>query len=717
MVIVERRRTAPARWSVLAFCICVGLLSDGRPAQASTTCADILPDPAHLPHASRPIAVSDLAAIRDIGFSERPPRESPLGVSPSGDAVAFVLTRATPETNSYCQALVVLSLGPGARPTIVDRGGDPILEPINIRGLSFDYGYPAYARPIWSPDGEWIAYLKRQNGVTQAWRVRANGQDGQAVTRSDADIEHLAWSRDGRTLLVASRPGLRAAQQSIEQEGLRGYLLDDRLVPYAGSRPKVRLPVPYEVSSIVLDTEMVRPATSDERRSILAEVDGDLLSAKSPDGEQRAWTARSDPDNITSPITLWAQRPGSKPVRCSDRTCEGSSLGAGLYAMWWLPESGDLLFMRYEGWAGSRTALYRWKPGRVPYRVLSTDDALVGCVLAGGRLLCARESSTRPRRLVSIDPQSGSSRLLFDPNPEFDSLTLGKVERLHWRNDLGLEGFGDLVMPFDYRPGQKIPLIVVQYRSRGFLRGGTGDEFPIFPFAARGYAVLNVNNPAPFFTAARNGAVRTITQALTESSRNWSERRSVHSSLMAGIGVTIARGSVDPRRIGLTGLSDGAATLQYALVNEPGFFAAASASACCTEPTTMMIYGGTALADERKLWGFPPATRDGLEAWKPMSIALNAETVRTPLLMQLADNGYLLGLETFMALREKKRPVEMYVFPDEYHLKWQSAHRRAIYDRNLQWFDFWLLGREDRDPVDPEQYVRWRAMKAAQAME
>jgi hypothetical protein len=56
----------------------------------------------------------------------------------------------------------------------------------------------------------------------------------------------------------------------------------------------------------------------------------------------------------------------------------------------------------------------------------------------------------------------------------------------------------------------------------------------------------------------------------------------------------------------------------------------------------------------------------------------------------------------------------MYVFADEYHVKWHPAHRLAIYERAIDWFDFWLNGREDPAPAKREQYSRWRALAARQ---
>jgi acetyl esterase/lipase len=86
--------------------------------------------------------------------------------------------------------------------------------------------------------------------------------------------------------------------------------------------------------------------------------------------------------------------------------------------------------------------------------------------------------------------------------------------------------------------------------------------------------------------------------------------------------------------------------------------------------------------------------------------------MRTPLLMQLSDDEYLLSLEAFEALREHGAPVELHVFPDEHHVKWHPVHRLAIYERNLDWFDFWLRCSEDRLAAKSAQYRRWRAMRA-----
>ena len=111
----------------------------------------------------------------------------------------------------------------------------------------------------------------------------------------------------------------------------------------------------------------------------------------------------------------------------------------------------------------------------------------------------------------------------------------------------------------------------------------------------------------------------------------------------------------------------------------------------------------------------PPLTKPDPDLWRPYSVAMNAGKLNRPLLMQLSDDEYIHSLEGFTALREYGQPVEMHVFPGEHHIKWQPAHRRAAYLRNLDWFAYWLKGERDPDPAKQDQYARWDAMRSNMA--
>jgi len=74
--------------------------------------------------AGRPVGVRDLATIADIGqASPHDVPNSPFGVSPDGRSIAFVVRRANPDTNSYCQGLRVTSLREAGAVSELDRGG------------------------------------------------------------------------------------------------------------------------------------------------------------------------------------------------------------------------------------------------------------------------------------------------------------------------------------------------------------------------------------------------------------------------------------------------------------------------------------------------------------------------------------------------------------------------------------------------------------------
>src|SRR3546814_7398609 len=101
---------------------------------------------------------------------------------------------------------MVAAVEPDASPRTLDEGGDLILLKDDYRGLLVTVGFPAFVTPAWSPDGKWIAYQRRDRGVTQLWRVAANGGKAEPVPQSAVDIQAFAWLSNDR-IVVASRPG------------------------------------------------------------------------------------------------------------------------------------------------------------------------------------------------------------------------------------------------------------------------------------------------------------------------------------------------------------------------------------------------------------------------------------------------------------------------------------------------------------------------------
>lgn len=657
---------------------------------------------------NRNIQAADLIGLRDVGPSgDTFFGRSPLAVSPDGRQLAFEMHRADATNNSYCMGLVVVDLDHGNRARLANVGGDLVLWSQTFRGVvGRPAGAPALLTPRWSPDGHWIAFLRRDRAVTQIWRVRSDGSNANQMTHDDVDVLGFAWSADGRQILFSDQPGIIQAQTVLDRQARTGYPFGADFEPMVGNRPFVTGPLDIVLHLLNVTTGQTGAAGADNLatpagKQAMNVAISSQVEAMAPDG-RRAWTATRDASHPFGPVTLHAELPGGSITECAADICDGITDAR------WSEDGRRLFYLRREGWGDSRYGLYVWMPGsRPPRRTFATDGWLGGCVIAARRLLCVTESSDLPRRVVSLDPLTGRMALIFDPNPEFRRLKLGSVKRLYWMTAFGSEAFGDLVLPPDYRKGERLPLIVVQYQSRGFLRGGTGNDYPIQLFAAAGYAVLSVNRPAP----PGMRTARTDEQLGQIGLHDWTDRRNVMSSIDAGLDVAEKLGVVDPRRIGITGLSDGGTAVDFALVNSHRF-AAAETSSCCMTDSSFMAYLNRQASDHFRQEGYPGISEDGREFWKRISLLLNAPSIDVPILMQLSDEEYLDAVQAYTALRELQKPTDMIVYPDEHHIKWQPSHRDAVYRRSIAWFDFWLKGIEDPDPVDPTDYQRWRNLRS-----
>jgi dipeptidyl aminopeptidase/acylaminoacyl peptidase len=449
-----------------------------------------------------------------------------------------------------------------------------------------------------------------------------------------------------------------------------------------GTSGREREASPEEVSLLARDGQVKAEAGASA-----ASADGLEIAATTITGGARRGSFR-------------ARQAGGAWAICTAPACEGAA------NPWWGERGTRVRFFRREGWARASTAIHEWNiPTGAVRRLYVTDDLLSSCTPAERRLLCRVDSSLEPGRLDWLDPATGRRETLFDPNPEFARLTLGKPERLHLRNRFGSETIADLVLPVDYREGRRYPMVVVQYETRGFLRGGTADEYPIQAFANRGYAVLSFKRP---FLASILSA-RDPEQAGKQNLKDFADRKNVHASLEDAVRLVIARGIADSTRIGITGLSDGSSTVEWALIHSR-LFSAAATSSCCWDPTGLWLVGPSA-ARHFRAEGYPGALGRHGPFWKEVSLSDNANHLSTPILVNASEEEVLDALFTYTALREAGVPIDLFVYPEEYHARWQPAHRLATYQRSLDWFDYWLRGVRSGDPRRAVELKAWDGLR------
>lgn len=99
---------------------------------------------------------------------------------------------------------------------------------------------------------------------------------------------------------------------------------------------------------------------------------------------------------------------------------------------------------------------------------------------------------------------------------------------------------------------------------------------------------------------------------------------------------------------------------------------------------------GEAFADRYAATGYPRAGEIAPSFWTQSSLDLHADRQPVPILIQASDQEARLALPTYTVLKDAHWPIEMYVFPGESHVKLEPAHRLAMYERSLDWFEKWL---------------------------
>ena len=681
------------------------LLVSGAVASADDVCAPAVRSDARALVGK--VQARQLAQLRDMGSSAAwAGSPSPFSLSPDRRFLAVQLTRADPDRNDYCHALAIMRLESGEL-RILDRWRGFLRQAYRHGGRieGFENGVMRATRPRWSPDGRSLLYVKPGDDGARLWHVDAGGGAPSRLP-SPSDVLDALWLGPSRIIVSDASP-TAMAREAIEAEGKTGHLYDDRFFPLRSSRPFPRAPVAPRLSALeVPEGEVARAVAHPASASDIAAYEA--LTRSTLDGGVReqaglkAWLGEAS-GQLRPYAALGGETRICGLAQCSD-VIELQPLG----------RSKAVVFLRREGWAKAEFGFYRWDVGTNTVRRLhATRDFLLGCVPGPDRWICARETATRPRHLVSLNPASGDIKIIFDPNPDFPRVDPDRVRRIKVMSPAGAEAYADLVLPAGYRAGERYPAVVVQYESRGFLRGGTGDEYPILALADQGFAVLSVQRPADYAGLGDNPA-RDRREYHRRNTEGWSDRRHALAALLATLDHPRVRAVIDPARVGITGLSDGVGTLLFGLLNTDRF-AAAIMSSCCEEAVNVMTLMGPAFADDYLYAGFPRLDRPSSGFWAPYSLKENAARVRTPILMQMADREYGLALESYEALRQAGAPVELFVFPDEYHVKWQPAHRLAIYERGMRWLNFWLKGEQSGDPRLAGELTRWRAMRRQRA--
>jgi dipeptidyl aminopeptidase/acylaminoacyl peptidase len=333
---------------------------------------------------------------------------------------------------------------------------------------------------------------------------------------------------------------------------------------------------------------------------------------------------------------------------------------------------------KYTGASG----FYKWslKNGETP---LVWRDKKVNQLIKAEKsenYIYVEQSYEAPPRLML---HATSPHEITQTNPQHHRFHWGRVEPIRYTLN-GKELSGVLYFPAEYQNSMKYPMVVRLY-ERQFQyfnnyeppSSSSGDGFNIPNFTTKGYFVFL---PDMVFETGNVG-------------------QSATACVLAAVDAVIAKGFVDPKKIGLIGHSFGGYETDL-IITQTDRFTAAVSGAAWTNLISGYLYVGTTFSRPDFYRAEYDQLRIGKSLFEDMgsylknSPVLQAANVKTPLLGWVGEKDrhihYLQSMEFYMALRRLNKPHTLLVYPDEGHSLWKRENQNDLSLRIEQWFDYYL---------------------------
>jgi dipeptidyl aminopeptidase/acylaminoacyl peptidase len=293
-----------------------------------------------------------------------------------------------------------------------------------------------------------------------------------------------------------------------------------------------------------------------------------------------------------------------------------------------------------------------------------------------GAIAFVGESSTEPQE-IWLAAASQQPKKIPEFNKSFDTSALIRPELYKYKSFDGLEIEANLLKPSTYDGKSKLPLVAL-------IHGGpTGAwessiEFWGQLLVARGYAVFYPNI---------RGSVGYGEKFVESNRADWGGGD--FKDVMAGIGDLVAKGVVDPDRLGIGGWSYGGYMSEWAITQTPRFKAAVSGAGMANLTSE---YGTEQHPSyDEWFWGVPYEKPTGFLNGSPF---LHLKNVKTPTLILQGDADTVDPLgqsqELYRGLKRYGVETELVVYPREPHGFHEEKHLLDRLNRIVAWYDKYM---------------------------
>lgn len=566
--------------------------------------------------------------------------------------------------------------------------------------------------PKWSPDGKYISFVASRSGTSQIYLLNRLGGEAKQLTQLKGDLSNYEWSPDGKHIALS----MRDAQDTSDKKTNKPYVIDrykfkQDVVGYLYDKRKTHLYL-FEVESKKIDT--LTRGNYDER-----------AFQWSPDGTRIAYVSNTteDPDkNSNTDLFVIEAKAGAAPKKLtdwkgSDDTPEWSPDGKYIA---YLRSTSDANYIMYD----QDILCIINADGGTPQLLSANIDRPIGNHKwsIDGKHIAAVVTDDAERYIVSYDMSNGSMRKLIGGNRVFnirqahpsggwltsmshtqlpselyalEQEELRRITKVHdnWVSQLNLASVekvvskskdGAMVTSLLFLPPgaskEKLPVIF-------FIHGGpvAQDEFGFDMtrqmLAAQGYAVVAVNY------RGSNGRGLAFCKAIYA---DWGNKEVL--DIQGAADHLIAKGIVDPNKMGIGGWSYGGILTNYTIAKDTRFKAAASGAGSSLQ---LSLYGVDQYILQLDNEIGPPWKEKNYEKYLKLSYPfLQAEKIKTPVLFMTGEKDFnvpAIGSEQmYQALRSNGVPTQLIVYPGQFHGISVPSFIRDRWERYIGWFDQYL---------------------------
>ena len=616
-------------------------------------------------------------------------------ISPDGRRVAYTVRATNWDENAYETQIWLADAATGA-----------------VRQLT--HAKKSSRSPAWSPDGSQLAFISDRSDKNQIYLISASGGEADTLTSVEDGVNRFQWSPDGKRIAyTATEPKSTALKDREKKYGEFQIVEHDYrmaalfVIDVSTKTTRTLASGAFSVGSFqwspdgsrIAFDHAVNPSpgfggTSDISivatdggpvRTLVSQPGPDANPVWSPDGSRIAFeTAMANPEYYykNGRIAI-VPASGGAPSVVTAAFDEDPSIVA------WRPNG---LFFSASQKTGA--ALFRIDPGTNAIArldaagspiassfSLSRDGSTVAFLGAGPQAMA--EVFVAPVSSLGASGRAGDVRKLSDMNAQTAGWTTSALDVVSWKSQDGAAIEGVLHKPVDFDPSRKYPLLVVVHGGpTGVSRPMpfTSTIYPVDVWVPRGVLVLEPNYRG---SAGYGEAFRSLNVRNLGVGDAW--------DVVSGVDALVAKGIVDPARVGVMGWSQGGYISAFLATHDAARFKAISVGAGISDWMTYYVNTDITPFTRQYLKATPWSDADIYAKTSPITYVKQA---KTPTLIQhgAADQRVPLpnAFELYRGLLDNSVPAKLIVyqgFGGIGHGPTKPKSHRATMEHNLEWFD------------------------------